>query len=79
MRAVGVGADGFDQLAEVVIGGLGDEAVGFRVQAGDEQWLLYRALDVPRNRTLLGCNVACEFLLGRIKHSGAVARTVEIE
>ena len=37
------------------------QAVGFRVQAGLEQWLVYRALDVPRNRTLLGCNVSCEF------------------
>lgn len=55
------------------------EAVGFRVQAGLEQWLLYRALDTPRNRTVLGCNVACEFLVGRIGRSGEVARTLEIE
>lgn len=55
------------------------EAVGFRVQVGQEQWLLYRALDTPRNRTVLGCNVACEFLVGRIKASGEVARTLEIE
>jgi hypothetical protein len=55
------------------------EAVGFRVQVGPEQWLLYRALDTPRNRTLLGCNVACEFLLGRLRRSGEVSRTLEIE
>jgi hypothetical protein len=55
------------------------QAVGFRVQAGLEQWLVYRALDVPRNRTLLGCNVSCEFLLGRVKRSGEVARTLEIQ
>ena len=55
------------------------EAVGFRVQIGLEQWLLYRALDTPRNRTLLGCNVACEFLLGRLRRSGEVSRTLEIE
>ncbi len=55
------------------------QAAGFRVQSGDEQWLLYRALDMPRNRTLLGCNVSCGFLLGRIKRSGEVARTIEIE
>ena len=55
------------------------QAAGFRVQAGLEQWLLYRALDMPRNRTLLGCNVSCEFLLGRIKRSGEVARTLEIQ
>lgn len=55
------------------------QAAGFRVQAGPEQWLLYRALDVSRNRTLLGCNVSSGFLLGRVKRSGEVARTVEIE
>jgi hypothetical protein len=55
------------------------QAVGFRVQAGREQWLVYRALDVPRNRTLLGCNVSCEFLVGRVKRSGEVARTLEIQ
>ena len=55
------------------------QAAGFRVQAGSEQWLLYRALDVSRNRSLLGCNVSSEFLLGRVKRSGEVARTIEIE
>ncbi len=55
------------------------QAVGFRVQVGLEQWLLYRALDAPRNRTLLGCNVSCEFLLGRIKHDGTVQRLLEIQ
>ncbi len=55
------------------------EAVGFRVQAGLEQWLLYRALDTPRNRTLLGCNLSCEFLVGRIGRRGEVSRTLEIE
>lgn len=55
------------------------QAAGYRVQCGGEQWLLYRALDAPRNRTLLGCNVSSGFLMGRIRRSGAVARTVEIE
>ncbi|MEI6240817.1 MAG: hypothetical protein WCR51_10535 [Planctomycetia bacterium] len=55
------------------------QAAGFRVQAGHDQWLLYRALDVPRNRTVLGCNLSCEFLLGRIGPDGVVARTLEIQ
>lgn len=55
------------------------QAVGFRIQSGLDQWLLYRSLDVARNRTLLGCNVSCEFLLGRIRSSGEVARTLEIQ
>ena len=55
------------------------QAAGFRVQVGVEQWLVYRALDCPRNRTVLGCNLSCEFLLGRIRPDGTVARTLEIE
>ncbi|NDC53186.1 MAG: hypothetical protein EBZ74_02575, partial [Planctomycetia bacterium] len=55
------------------------QAAGFRVQAGLEQWLLYRTLDLPRNRSVLGCNLSCEFLLGRIRKDGEVARTLEIE
>lgn len=55
------------------------QATGFRVQEGREQWLVYRALDMPRNRTLLGCNVSCEFLLGRIGRSGVVDRLIEIQ
>ncbi len=55
------------------------QATGFRVQAGLEQWLVYRSLDAPRNRTLLGCNVACDFLLGRIKRKGGITRTLEIQ
>lgn len=54
-------------------------AAGYRVQVGHDQWLLYRALDEPRNRTLLGCNVSCEFLLGRVGRSGEVKRMVEIQ
>lgn len=55
------------------------QAAGFRVQAGRAQWLLYRSLDAPRNRSVLGCNVSSEFLLGRVRRSGEVARTIEIE
>ena len=54
-------------------------AAGYRVQVGHDQWLLYRALDEPRNRTLLGCNVSCEFLLGRVGRAGEVRRLVEIQ
>lgn len=54
-------------------------AAGHRVQVGLEQWLLYRSLDAPRNRTLLGCNVSCESLIGRIEPEGVVRRAIEIE
>jgi len=49
------------------------------VQAGLAQWLVYRALDAARNRTLLGCNVSAEFLVGRIKRSGEVSRRLQIQ
>jgi hypothetical protein len=55
------------------------QAAGFRVQVGREQWLLYRSLDAPRNRTLLGCNVSCDFLVGRLKPRGSVKRVLEIQ
>lgn len=55
------------------------DAAGMRLQAGLEQWLVYRSLTPPRNRTLLGCNLSCEFLLGRVRKSGEVARTLEIQ
>jgi len=54
------------------------QAVGFRIQVGLEQWLVYRTLDESRNRTVLGCNIASEFVIGRIEHSGVVERTIEI-
>jgi hypothetical protein len=55
------------------------QAAGFRVQVGLEQWLVYRSLDAPRNRTLLGCNVSCDFLLGQVKPRGDVKRMLEIQ
>jgi hypothetical protein len=55
------------------------QAAGFRVQAVLDQWLVYRALDAARNRTVLGCNVSCEFLVGRVRKSGEIARTLEIQ
>lgn len=55
------------------------QAAGFRIQAGLEQWLVYRTLDEPRNRTVLGCNLSCGFLLGRIGRKGVVDRVIEIQ
>ena len=42
-----------------------DVAVGYRAQSGDDQWLIYRSLGTPGNRTLLGHNIAGEFCAGR--------------
>ena len=55
------------------------QAIGFRVQEGLEQWLVYRTLDAARNRTVIGCNLSCGFVLGRIERTGMVDRTIEIQ
>ncbi|MBM4022578.1 MAG: hypothetical protein FJ284_10145 [Planctomycetes bacterium] len=55
------------------------QAAGFRIQCGLEQWLVYRSLDAARNRSLLGCNVSCDFLIGRVKARGAIKRMLEIQ
>ena len=55
-----------------------DQAVGYRIQAGLDQWLVYRSLDEPRNRTLLGCNLSCEFFAGRFGTDGEAVRSMEV-
>ncbi|RLS58416.1 MAG: hypothetical protein DWH94_05615 [Planctomycetota bacterium] len=55
-----------------------DEAACFRIQSDNRQWLLYQSLDMPNNRTALGCNMACDFLLGRLKANGIIERLIEI-
>jgi hypothetical protein len=52
---------------------------GYRIQVGESQWLVYRGLDAVRNRSVLGCNLTCEFLLGRIGRTGLVERLIEIQ
>lgn len=42
-----------------------DEAAAYRVQAGDDQWLLYRSLEGRISRTALGKNVVADFYCGR--------------
>lgn len=55
-----------------------DQAVGYRVQEGLDQWLVYRTLDEARNRTLLGCNLSCEFFAGRFGTDGEAVRSMEV-
>jgi len=56
-----------------------DLAVGFRVQSGRDQWLMYRSLGRYGNRTLLGQNISSEFYAGRFLKTGEVDEWVEIE
>ncbi len=41
------------------------EAVGFRVQVGSEQWMIYRTLDKQINRSVLGKHLVAEFFAAR--------------
>jgi hypothetical protein len=54
-------------------------AVGYRVQFGRRQWLIYRSLAPAANRTVLGQNLSSEFFLGRFNRSGETKTTVEVE
>jgi hypothetical protein len=54
-------------------------AVGYRVQCGKKQWLIYRSLAPQGNRTLIGHNLCSEFLCGSLDRQGNVTTMVEIE
>jgi hypothetical protein len=54
-------------------------AVGYRIQAGSAQWLVYRSLAERGNRTLLAHNLSTEMLVGRFTKAGEVEKLIEIE
>jgi len=54
-------------------------AVGYRVQCGKDQWLIYRSLAKPANRTLIGQNFSSECVVGRFTKNGTVEELLEIE
>jgi hypothetical protein len=56
-----------------------DVAVGFRAQSGRRQWLFYRSIGAPGNRTLLGQNISGEFCAGRFRSTGKLDEWIEIE
>jgi hypothetical protein len=56
-----------------------DVAAGFRVQAGDDQWMFYRSLGPRGNRSLLGQNTVAEFLAGRFLRDGLIEELVEVD
>ncbi|NQU20556.1 MAG: hypothetical protein HQ567_04685 [Candidatus Nealsonbacteria bacterium] len=66
-------------VAESLVVQPDDVAVGYRVSAGRQQWLIYRSLAKPANRTLLGHNLSSEMLVARFERSGEVEPLVEIE
>jgi hypothetical protein len=56
-----------------------DVAVGYRVQFANRQWLVYRSLAEPANRTLLGTNLSTDFYLARFRRDGETDAILEIE
>ena len=56
-----------------------DAAVGYRLALGKQQWLVYRSLAKPGNRTLLGHNLSTEMLVARFQDDGQVQSLIEIE
>ncbi len=57
-----------------------DVAVGFRAQCGNDQWLIYRSLAKPANRSVLGQNLSLECFVARfLAPEGEVDELLEIE
>ena len=55
-----------------------DEACAFRVQLDKQQWIFYRTVSKPGNRTYLGENVNSEFVFSRFLKNGAVKQLIEV-
>jgi hypothetical protein len=56
-----------------------DTAVGYRIQSGREQWMAYRSLGPPGNRTVLGQNRTTEFFVVRLLPRDRVETIVDVE
>lgn len=54
-------------------------AAGFRIQIGQEQWLIYRSLDRVIPRTVLGQNLLCEYHVGRFLPTGNAKPLIEVQ
>lgn len=66
-------------VAESLLAVPDDVAVGYRVQIGKAQWLLYRSLGARGNRTVLGQNLSTEFVVARFPPTGLAEKLLEIE
>jgi hypothetical protein len=55
-----------------------DAAAAYRVQLGDRQWVVYRAL-TRGNRTFLGKNLTSELLVGVFHRNGEMDAIMEVE
>ncbi|MEM6799445.1 MAG: hypothetical protein AAF589_08015, partial [Planctomycetota bacterium] len=56
-----------------------DIAVGYRMQSGRDQWVVYRSLAGAANRTVIGGNYSSESFIGRFLPTGEIEEYWEIE
>jgi len=56
-----------------------EDAVGYRVQVGKRQWLIYRSLTDPSIRSVLGQNVSHDLYVARFHGEARVDALLEIE
>jgi len=56
-----------------------DQAVGYRIQLGQDQFLLYRSLTARANRTVLGHNLMDDFCFARFDPETGVDPLIAIE
>ena len=56
-----------------------DEAVGYRIQLGEDQFLLYRSLTPIANRTVLGHNLMDDFCFARFDPETGVDPLIAVE
>lgn len=56
-----------------------DQAVGYRIQLGQEQFLLYRSLTPQASRTLLGHNLVDDFCFARFDPKTGVDPLIAVE
>jgi hypothetical protein len=57
-----------------------EEAVGFRIQLGSEQWLLYRSLQGSRCRSVMSKHLIADFFAGRFyMNDGSVEEIVSVD
>ena len=57
-----------------------NEAVGYRVQSGSEQWMIYRSLGELRPRTVLGKHLVADFYAGRFHlNDGSLEELVTVD
>jgi hypothetical protein len=66
-------------VAEQLVTQPRDVAVGYRVQLGYDQWLIYRSLAPRSSRSVLGQNLADEFVAARFNSDGVLDSLIEVE